>query len=121
MKTKNKTRYLQSILGAILAVSAALVLSCEQLDGPSAGAPTGKGSIALTISTGAPNGSVLRTYGPTKPTFSRYELVFTPIGEGDEESTPIIEATIEGDDALGDFEQPLDAGSWNVADGRAHV
>ena len=117
MKTKNKTRYLQSILGAILAVSAALVLSCEQPDGSSVGAPAGKGSVAISVSTDGPAGSVLRTILPDEePVWSKFELVFE---RGADESKETIKVPGDGEDepdltTLEGFEQALDLGDWTV-------
>ena len=109
MKTKNKTRYLQSILGAILAVSAALVLSCEQPDGSSVGAPEGKGGVAITVSTGGPVGSVQRTITPTEtPTFTSYDLVFE---SQDEVKKPDVEVSGVSGTTI---EQVLDVGEWKV-------
>ena len=109
MKTKNKTRYLQSILGAILAVSAALVLSCEQPDGSSAGAPAGKGGAAITVSTGGPAGSVLKTIIPEEPVFTKYNLVFKSNGKGDVEANVDVPAG-----GIPTIDQVLDVGDWTV-------
>ena len=113
MKTKNNRRYLQSILGAIVAVSAALVLSCEQPDVSSLTAPAGKGSVILTVSTGSPPGSAVKTILPDEqPGFSRYELVFTPkegtVGE------PVEVEVIPDELAGGLYQQELEAGTWTV-------
>ena len=110
MKTKNNRGYLQSILGAILAVSAVLILSCEQPDGAFSGAPAGKGSVVLTVSTGSPPGSTLKTVLPEeKPEFSVYKLVFTKGELTVEEETD--KDLLDGTET---FEVQLDPGEWDV-------
>ena len=110
MKTKKTNRYLKSVIGAIVAVSAALVLSCEQPGGsPPGGALPRKGSVAITVSTGSPAGSVLKTVLPTEmPAFTKYDLVFKT-------ETKTLDTVTKTPEELKDgYQQELDAGDWTV-------
>jgi hypothetical protein len=132
MKKINKTRYIQSILSAVVAALAAISLSCAQPDGSALDGGLGdKGSIVLTASTGlaatdGSAGSVQRTILPTEePEFSRYEVVFSKV---DDEGEPItgedaatFEVTDETDPTLTPslkegsyFYDNLPAGTWTV-------
>jgi hypothetical protein len=120
MKTTNKIRYVQGILGVIAAATiiSCMILSCEQPDGPDI-APVGKGTVVLTASIGSAastesvgatgSGGVQRTIIPAKPEFSSYDLVFTKTG-----IDPIEISDVPAGALAEGYVQALDAGDWTV-------